>query len=67
MSKTYTTVQGDQWDYIAYKIYGDETGVNTLLEANYQYKDITVFPAGITLVVPEYTRPLSSILPPWKS
>lgn len=66
MSKTYTTVQGDQWDYIAYKAYGDEAGVNALLEANYQYKDIVVFPAGITLTIPEYTRRLSSVLPPWK-
>lgn len=67
MSKTYTTVQGDQWDYIAYKVYGDEAGVNALLEANHQYKDIVTFPAGITLIVPEYTKRLSSILPPWKS
>ena len=36
MLKTYTTVQGDMWDSIAYKCYGDESGINvryTALEA----------------------------------
>lgn len=67
MSKKYTTVQGDQWDYIAYKVYEDEMGVNKLLEANHEYKDIVVFPAGIVLQVPDYTRPRSSVMPPWKT
>ena len=67
MSRQYTTVQGDQWDHIAYKVYADEMGVNKLLEANQKYKDIVIFPAGITLQIPDYIRPLSSVLPPWKT
>lgn len=47
MAKTYYTIQGDMWDGIAKKLYDDESGVNALLEANQQYADIVVFPAGI--------------------
>lgn len=67
MNKQYTTIQGDQWDYIAYKVYGDEKqGVNLLLNANQQYNDIVVFPAGITLEVPPLERKADNKLPPWK-
>lgn len=66
MSKTYTTVQGDMWDGIAHKCYGDEGGVNALIEANQQYNSVVVFPAGITLQVPEYVAPTTNKLPPWR-
>ena len=45
------------WDGIAKKLYDDESGVNALLEANQQYADIVVFPAGIILDVPDYEKP----------
>lgn len=54
MLKTYTTVQGDMWDSIAYKCYGDESGINVLMAGNENYVDTVVFPAGIVLTVPEY-------------
>ncbi|WP_297569509.1 tail protein X [uncultured Anaerovibrio sp.] len=66
MSKTYTTIQGDMWDLIAYKVYGNESYMTNLLEANEQYKDISVFPAGVVLVCPEITSQRSRIAPPWK-
>ena len=66
MLNTYTTTQGDMWDNIAYKLYGSEAGLNTLLDANKQYADIVVFPANIVLQVPEYTAPETSNLPPWR-
>lgn len=66
MLNTYTTTQGDMWDNIAYKLYGSEAGMNTLLDANKQYADIVVFPANIVLQVPEYTAPKTSNLPPWR-
>lgn len=66
MRKTYTTAQGDMWDLIAKRLYGDEASLNILLEANQQYADIVVFPAGIVLEVPEYTAPATSMLPPWR-
>lgn len=66
MTKTYTTIQGDMWDLIAKRLYGDETALNVLLEANQQYADTVIFPAGVVLKVPEYTAPVTSILPPWR-
>ncbi len=66
MTNTYTTTQGDMWDLIAKRLYNDEASLNVLLEANRQYADIVVFPAGIVLDVPEYTVPVTSMLPPWR-
>lgn len=66
MLKIYTTVQGDMWDSIAQKLYGAEEALNVLLEANQQYQEVIVFPAGLVLVVPDYSAPVSSELPPWR-
>lgn len=66
MAKTYTTIQGDMWDLIAKRLYDDEKALNVLLEANQQYSDMVVFPAGVVLTVPEYTAPVTSMLPPWR-
>lgn len=67
MAKTYYTIQGDMWDGIAKKLYDDESGVNALLEANQQYADIVVFPAGIILDVPDYEKSTpTNLLPPWR-
>lgn len=67
MAKIYYTIQGDMWDGIAKQLYGDESGVNALLEANQQYADIVVFPAGVILDVPDYEKPApTSLLPPWR-
>ena len=66
MAKTYRTVQGDMWDSIAKILNGSESGMTKLLEANGDYADIVVFPAGITLVVPDWEAPKTSRLPPWR-
>lgn len=66
MVKTYITIQGDMWDTVAKKLYGDEATLNVLLGANQRYADIVVFPAGVELNVPEYTAPVTSMLPPWR-
>ena len=66
MLNTYTTIQGDMWDTIAYKVYGSEVGMNALLEANQEYADVVVCPANIVVQVPEYTAPETSNLPPWR-
>ena len=54
----YTTIAGDMWDGIAYK--------DRLMKLNPQYRRTFVFPAGITLTVPEPETRVSSDLPPWK-
>lgn len=66
MAKTYTTVQGDMWDSIAYAQLGSTDHTDKLMNANRQYRDIYVFPAGIVLNIPEVKESVSSLLPPWK-
>ena len=64
--KTYKTIQGDMWDWIALKVYGREGCMAPLLQANEQHRDVTVFPAGVELVCPEIPAESSRILPPWR-
>lgn len=66
MSNTYTTIQGDMWDTIAYKVYGNETYMTYLLEANQCYKDVAIFPAGVALATPDAPSVSTSNLPPWR-
>ena len=66
MPRSYTTIQGDMWDMIAYKLYGRESCMKELLEANEEYRETAIFPSGVTLNVPEVSVPSSSSLPPWK-
>lgn len=66
MSNTYTTISGDTWDMVAYKIYGNEMYMDKLIKANLEYKNIYIFPAGIVLNLPEIDLEVSESLPPWK-
>ena len=66
MNSVYSTMQGDMWDLISYRVYGTEKHVKVLLEANQAYRDVVVFPAGVELVCPEILTAGSSALPPWK-
>lgn len=49
----YKTVQGDMWDLISYKVYGDEKYADKLMIANYPLLDFFVFPAGVVVKIPE--------------
>lgn len=64
---TYTTIQGDTWDSIAYKAYGagNESQAGTLMQNNWDLLDYYVFPAGIVVQVPELETDTSD-LPPWR-
>lgn len=66
MSKTYTTVQGDMWDSIAYKQLGDVAYTDRLMSLNPQYREYFTFPAGVVLTLPDAAREASGTLPPWK-
>jgi len=69
MMKTYSTIQGDMWDSIAYQQLGSVAYTDQLMQLNRQYRNIYIFPAGIVLRLPEIeqtARP-SDNLPPWKS
>lgn len=64
---TYTTVQGDTWDGIAYTQLGNEHLVDTLMRCNLKYIAYNTFPAGITLDLPEVGTEVDvDTLPPWK-
>lgn len=64
---TYTTKSGDMWDWIAYEQLGSTSYTGQLMNANVQYRDIYLFPAGIVLELPEIEEPVNSSLPPWKT
>lgn len=60
----YRTVQGDMWDGIAFKIYGDARFLTLLLNANPAHAAVSVFSGNIVLNVPELPTDISSSLPP---
>ena len=63
---TYTTVQGDMWDAVAYRELGSTAYTDALMDLNRQYIGYYTFPAGIVLALPEVTTNIVSSLPPWK-
>ena len=64
---TYTTKQGDMWDLISYRLTGSNDQVIPLMQANRQYTETYIFPAGVTLIVPELNSLVdNTVLPPWK-
>lgn len=65
--KTYTTKQGDLYDTISYRVYGDEGYAGQLMEANPAHVNTVIFPAGVQLNVPAVSKETSSQnLPPWR-
>lgn len=67
MSKTYTTIQGDMWDSIAYSQLGDVKYTDALMMANTEHRNVYIFSAGVTLVIPDIETSITGDnLPPWK-
>ena len=64
--KTYTTMQGDTWDGIAYRVMGSCEHTDRLMLRNRAYLDYFTFPAGIKLEIPEVAQSVASALPPWR-
>ncbi len=67
--KTITTVQGDTWDTIALRAYGDTRQTQELMEAreNIRLLDIQVFPGGVVVATPEaQDRYAIDDLPEWR-
>ena len=66
---TVTTRQGDTWDILSKRLYGDEHDMHVLVSANLPYRKTVIFADGVVLTVPETdTAPnnLKTNLPPWK-
>lgn len=65
---TYVTKQGDMWDTIALSEYESLSAVPDLMMANTKYINTHVFPAGVSLDIPEFDDDDDSNgieLPPW--
>jgi len=63
---TYLTVEGDTWDAIAYRYYGNAWRYPPLIAANPNVPITPVLPAGIKLTIPVLPRePETQTLPPW--
>ncbi len=64
---TYTTVLGDTWDMIAFKIWGKEKHAKELVEANLKHVETVIFSAGTVLAITDIEKTEDySTLPPWK-
>lgn len=65
--KKYTTVSGDTFDIIAYKLFGNEKYAELLMEANFPLLDYIVFPSGIEMSIPEVEdKGVEVDLPEWR-
>jgi phage tail protein X len=66
--KKYLVSQGDVWDLISFKIYGDESFMDVLLDANPDLRHIVIFTEPAYINVPERPVVARSLadMPPWK-
>jgi phage tail protein X len=62
----YKSVQGDTWDSIAFKLYGDEYLMTLLMNANPELAQIVVFSANVSVNIPDKPVAVSDTLPPWR-
>lgn len=64
------TKEGERWDSIAYKAYGDANDINRIIEANPTVPITATLPGGIRLLVPIVETVAvevdETLLPPWK-
>lgn len=70
-TRFYISMQGDWWDTIAMRVYGRQRGnehlMYRLLEENYLLHDVSQFPAGLKIAVPEIDVATDIPLVPWKN
>jgi len=69
-SVEYVTKQGDRWDTIAFKAYGDASLINGIIEANTSIVISPILEVGTRVIVPILElgeiQIDSELLPPWK-
>lgn len=66
MSETYTTIQGETWDEVALKVYGDEVHADWVMKNNFEHLETLVFSAGTVLKTPPLPEETPNTLPPWR-
>lgn len=66
----YITLEGERWDTVAYKAYGDPTAIEDIIDANPDVAITARLEAGIRLQIPvKDTLAVevdTTLLPPWK-
>jgi len=62
----YQTMDGDTWDLIAKKVYGDENKADFLMSNNMKLLDVFIFGSGILLQTPDLPQEQKGIEPPWR-
>lgn len=63
----YTTLEGDKWDQISYRVYGTRAYVDRLIRANTEHVGVYIFQAGVKLNIPQVSRNMTrAAMPPWK-
>ena len=66
---TVYTIEGDTWDTVARRVYGNERRAMELMQAreNIRLLDIEVFPGGVAIFAPELPQEDdTSDLPEWR-
>lgn len=67
MAKIYKTIEGDTFDQLALAFYNDEKLASTIIQANPDHCDTLIFPAGVSLTIPdEVSVTMPETLPPWR-
>lgn len=69
MYLNHLTKDGDRWDLIAWRYYGDVNQVPLLIEANPHVPVVEVLPGGLNLAIPVIELDAATALeelPPWK-
>lgn len=67
---THVTADGDRWDLLAWRYYGEATGYERIVAANPGVALSPVLPSGLTLNIPVLEEPPATLataggLPPW--
>lgn len=66
------TTQGDRWDTLAWRYYGNPYAYSVIIEANPDLDISTVLPSGVRVLIPVLTVSTAQAvtsndsLPPWK-
>ena len=63
---TYTTIQGDTWDMIAYRLFGNEAYMEEMMMENLPYIDTLVFSSGTKIIVPDIPEDADEDVPFWR-
>jgi phage tail protein X len=68
MHLNHITTDGERWDSLAHKYYGDVTEMARLIAANPHIPIVETLPGGLTVAIPiiDAANDIDSDLPAWK-